>query len=134
MDRLEVSIEGTDKLRATFQRLIRAVGPDKAEPILMGGAKRMRDALREYAPRGPTGRLKRSPVARQMPRRHNLPSMAIAAIDRKVAPHAEIVERGTSRMAGRFYFRRAVEGTYGQIEGDMIRDLKRELERAKHGY
>jgi len=75
-----------------------------------------------------TGLLKSSMVARLMDKRGNNPRVAVAAVDRKKAPHAHLVEFGTSRAPAHPYFRPAVESKMGSMAKSLKEDLKKGVE------
>jgi HK97 gp10 family phage protein len=89
-----VRIEGLDALTAQLQELAKSVGPEKAEPVLQGAADIIAWRVRQLAPQGPTGHLKEAVITKVLERRGPGPAPAIAAVDRKIAPHADLVERG----------------------------------------
>lgn len=91
----KVKIEGIKALKKQLQNLIKAVEPAKAEPVLMEAAEMIAAGIEKKAPQGPTGNLKKSVKAKQLKRRGKNPAPAIAAIDRKIAPHAHLVEKGS---------------------------------------
>ena len=107
---MEVKLEGMREFERAVEKLIKAVGPDNTEPVLFEAAEIVTEQVQQNVNRIPkvTGRLRRSPVTKMMPRRrHNEPRPSIAAIDRKIAPHAHFPEFGTSKMAATPFFRPA---------------------------
>jgi len=77
------------------------------------------------APRGETGRLKRSLIAKILSG-DNPP--AIAAVDRKIAPHAHLVESGTSRAPAHPFFRPAVDAHAGKLGKQLRSFLEQQVE------
>jgi len=65
------------------------------EPVVLEAAEMIAAGIEKRAPLGPTGNLKKSIKAKLLKRRGKNPAPAIAAIDRKIAPHAHWVEKGT---------------------------------------
>lgn len=63
---------------------------------MLHGAQIISNAARQNAPQGPSGDLKRSCVAKLLPRKFKSSSISIAAVDSKIAPHARLVEFGTA--------------------------------------
>lgn len=91
----KVKIEGIKTLRKQLENLVKAIEPDRSEPILLEAAEMIAAGIEKRAPLGPTGNLKKSVKAKQLKRRGKNPAPAIAAIDRKIAPHANYVEKGS---------------------------------------
>ena len=96
---MAAKLEGLKELDAQLQQLIKAVEPDKVEPILQEAGQMIVDAGKPVTPYDP-GRekgkhLRDAWVTKLMPRRRDKnPAPAIAAIDAKIAPHAHLVEKG----------------------------------------
>ena len=92
----------------------------------------------ELAPRGPGkpskgyygGRLKSAMVHREMPYNDYSPIVSIAAVDRKIAPHAHLVEFGTSKAKAHPYFRPAFNAMKERVKQVIIAALKRALLKA----
>ena len=118
----EMTIEGYEKLKRKFRRLIEVVDERKMETGLMNPARRLKDELSRNAPQGPTGNLKRSPVAKKFRRKIKSSPAVFVAIDRKIAPHAHLVEFGTKFMAPRSFFRKTMDSN----EESIIEDIKKE--------
>jgi len=95
MDTFTVEIEGKKEFEATLRNLVQALPNEKVEPVMMEGAKVIADAARSKAPKGQTGNLKRSVKAKFLRQIGNYPRSAAAAVDRKIAPHAHLIEYGT---------------------------------------
>lgn len=93
---IDVRFDGMDELNKTLLEMTKSLDPAKVEPLLKAGAKMIADAARSKAPKGPTGNLKKSIKVKQLTRRGNQPTPFIAAVDRKRAAHAHLVEYGTS--------------------------------------
>jgi HK97 gp10 family phage protein len=127
---LEARLEGTLELSKQLRELAKAGDPEKVEPILMKGAKKLAGAIKERAPEGPTGNLKRSIKAKKLKPYGNEPAPAIAAVDRKIAPHAYLVENGTSRAPAHPFFRTAVDATLPEVEREVVADLTNLVEKA----
>ena len=96
-----IKISGIGQLTNNLKKL-RTVVDKEAGESAMKSAEQLRDRIGQKAPLGPTGRLKKSPVAKRYG------NVAIAGVDRKKAPHAHLVEFGTSHSAAHPYFRPAV--------------------------
>ena len=117
------SIKGMEELGKTIAEMTKSLNPDKVEPILSKGARKMSSALRKNAPEGLTGNLKRSAKTKKLkPLTWNSPAASIAAIDHKIAPHAWLVEnRGKSKG----YFRRTVD----ENSQEVINTVSQEVEK-----
>lgn len=91
-------IEGLKELSAQINTIITSLGPDEVEPVLLEGAEMIADRVRQKAPRGKTGRLAKSVIAKKLKRlQWNRPAPCIAAVDQHPiigAPHAHLVEWG----------------------------------------
>ncbi len=125
-----MKIEGLDKLEANIDKLIKATGKEATGKILIKQAYVIRDRIKDKAPSGPTGNLKRSPIARLMPESDKYPAIAIAGIDRKIAPHAHLVEFGTSRAPAHPFFRPAIDETKSEVMEGIRNGLKKNIEDA----
>lgn len=110
------SLEGLPELNRAVDNLINGLAPDAVEPLLLSAADVITQQVqsnidRQFTVR--TGRLAGSPLTRQLDRwDRKEPATAISAIDRSHAggaPHAHLLERGTSRMAAQPFFRPAVD-------------------------
>jgi len=122
-----VKLVGMRELQEQLTELIKAVHPDKVEPILFEGAQTVAEAARAKAPLGPTGRLKRACIAKKMPRRGSNPAVSIAAVNYKVAPHMHLVEfgHGGPRPAPPHpFFRPAWDATKRQVKTKIVEDLR----------
>ncbi len=95
MDAFVVEIEGKKEFENTLRNLVKSLPNEKVEPVMMEGAKVIADAARSKAPKGPTGNLKRSIKSKFLRQIGNYPRSAAAAVDRKIAPHAHLIEYGT---------------------------------------
>jgi HK97 gp10 family phage protein len=89
----ETRLIGIENVTKKFAIVAKAIDRAGKESILKQ-AQFIRDRIREKAPQGETGNLKRSVIAKVLPERANWPHLAIAGIDRKIAPHAGLVEYG----------------------------------------
>jgi HK97 gp10 family phage protein len=142
---ISFEIEGMDKLRDNLEKVAKSLGADAVEPILLEEAEKMADDARSRAPKGPTGNLKRSIVAKTLRRgRANAfgvntgnesPAPAIVAIDYRIGPHAHLIEYGTveriSKKTGKSsgvvpahpFFRPAWDAHQGHIIDDISSKL-----------
>lgn len=134
---ITVKLEGAEELKKQFQALAKSVHPDKVEPVLMKGARKLVKAIRDKAPRGPTGNLKKSIRAKKLERIGFNPASAIAAVDRKRAPHASLVEYGhalvrNGKVIGHVpphpFFRPAVDENHDRILAEVTGEIKKMVE------
>ncbi len=144
MDTVTVEIEGKKEFEKTLKELAQCLSNAKVEPVLMEGAKIIATAAKAKVPRGPTGNLQRAIKSKFLKQISNYPRSAAAVVDRKIAPHAHLIEFGTSaryqKTTGRYtgigpakpFFRPAVDSNlsrvYTQIKDklwDMILEAAR---------
>lgn len=93
-----VRLEGLQEISANIDRILketgrsgaRAVG-EKIKRVLMGGALMVRDEVRDMAPHGKTGNLKRGVFAAYG--REDKPDVLVG-VNYRIAPHAHLVEFG----------------------------------------
>jgi HK97 gp10 family phage protein len=126
--KITCKLEGQEKLNAKLREMTGAIGYDNMEHILLEGAEKVRDALKEAAPVGPTGNLKKSPIAKAMPKSKQ--PVAIAGIDRKIAPHAHFIEFGTVKMAARPFFRPTWDRLREEVGQEVVEKAKKLVEDA----
>lgn len=127
---IDVRIEGIDELNNQLENLAKSLDAEAVEPILLDGATIIADDVRQRAPLGPTGNLKRSIGAKTLRRRDKNPAPSIAAIDYRIAPHAHLVERGTSRAAAHPFFRPAVDSKGPQVAAKVMANIQKLIEEA----
>lgn len=125
-----MKIEGMDELDRNIKQLEKATGKKETGEVLVKQAYVIRDRIKDRAPVGPTGNLKRSPVARLMPESSSYPAVAIAGIDRKIAPHAHLIEFGTSRAPAHPFFRPAIDESMPKVIDGIKDGLKKNIEDA----
>ena len=93
----QMSLQGMEALTTSMAKVVDAVDKDKLEPIYKEGAKKLQKLARVHIgmeTNRKTGNLMRSPKGKLMRRKLGYPVVAIAAIDRKIAPHAHLVQGG----------------------------------------
>jgi|SRR6056297_1998644 len=122
-------ITGLEKLNKNIEHLTKSMSPKQLEDASMSSAEIMRNEIERRAPRGPTGNLKRSIVKKALDRKPWGASV-IAAVDRKVAPHAHLVEYGTSRSKANPFFRKSVEATAGKAAKRFKSNIKTMIDEA----
>jgi len=100
MAELSIEVAGDEELKEAIKRAAEALGKEAVTQILLEGANIIYDQVKSNVPVGETGRLRLSVVTKKMPIGETLPAVAIGAIDRKIAPHAWLVERGHRTVQG----------------------------------
>ena len=143
-------------MREVEQKILKAANlfnRDRVEDITKGGAELVRDEVKRRIPVGPTENLKDAAIVKRLDRRMGRPGPWLAAIDRKKAPHAWLVEYGgrnvrkpkkaqvlANKGAGEFfgtevapmpkspYFRPAVEAKRGEVARHLENGLRRLVE------
>lgn len=143
MPELNVKIEGMVELRDALEKLERSLNdPDMIEAILKEQAIVVADDARRRAPQGPTGHLKRGIIAKILKRRGDVPAPAIAGVDYRIAPHAKLVEFGTSerhqKKSGRYtgkmprhpFLRPAWDYNKRRVLNDVINKLRALVEKS----
>ena len=123
--KLNFRFEGLGLFNSKCGKLKNSVSGPSTEKASLEKAKVIAEDARSRAPLGPTGNLKRSLVAKLLDKRGDNPRVALAGVDRKIAPHAHFLEFGTSRMSAHPFFRPAVES---HKEG-VTNSIKKRIER-----
>ena len=96
-----VELQGIRELRQDLLRLALALNPDDVEPILERGANMVADNIRPRIPRK-RGVLARALIVKRLKRKNpKFPASSIAAIDRKKAPYAYVVEHGSGERVAK---------------------------------
>ncbi len=122
-------IEGVAQLAAQLGKVGKSLGGSGLEATFLKQANVIASDAQRRAPLL-TGALKKSIIARMLDKRGNNPRAAIAAVDRKKAPHAHLVEFGTSKMAAHPYFRPAVDANLSGAAKAVETDLRKSVEGA----
>ncbi len=129
---MKTEIIGTKELMNKLEKINQGLKKAAQESVLKQ-AEMVRDRIESKAPVGPTGNLKRSAIAKLMPKKANYPPIAIAGIDRKIAPHAHLVEYGHGGphpAPAHPFFRPAVSETLGKAKENLEGDLKKGVDSA----
>ncbi len=122
--KLEVEVD-YGEVEEAIKKLAKQLGPEQVEPVLFDAAGIITEESRRRAP-VEDGTLRDAHVTRQMDRgSYGGPAPSIAAIDRKKAPHAHLVEDGTSKMPATPYFRPAVDTSKGKVAKAIESGLRR---------
>jgi len=131
---INIEIQGKEAFEKTLLALAKSLPNNKVEPLMLEGAKVIAAVAKAKAPQGPTGKLKKAVKAKLLKQISNYPRSAAAAVDRKIAPHAYIIEYGTKpryQKSGRYtgigsaqpFFRPAVDTNKGRIQDEVITKL-----------
>lgn len=143
-DSITLQLIGERSLEAKIRATDNVLEGPALSRALMKGARIVRDELIRRAPQGPTGNLKRSPVAKGFRPSRGQAAVAFAAIDRVIAPHAHLVTEGSAErfhasgksvgvMPENFFFESSVKVTRAKV-ANVIREattraVKREWEK-----
>lgn len=127
-------VEGLKELNRNLDKLAKVGGSENVKRGVQSIAEEMRDRIIQRAPLGPTGNLKRSIVAKPFQKKGR--GLSFVAVDRKIAPHAGLVEfgHGGPRPAPPHpFFRPVIDSYKGEAyKTRMAGILKAEIERAVH--
>lgn len=95
-----ITLTGTEDLENAFKSIIGAMDPKKVAKVLLEGAKVIRDDAKRRVKNGPSRKLKKAIRAKVSRRLRKTNPSAFAAVDRKKAPHAALVEFGHALVLG----------------------------------
>lgn len=109
-----ITVTGTEDVINAVKALMGAMDPKNVAKVLLEGARVIRSEAKRRAPRL-NGLLKSAFKAKISKKNRKTSPSAWAAVDRKKAPHAHLVEFGTEHSAPHPYLRPAVEGTKDQV-------------------
>ena len=128
---------GVPEMRKILGSFATELGPesmgamrDDVKNILMKPALMIRDEARDWAP-SKTGNLRASIFATKGP--DSKPGVMVG-VNKKQAPYAGYVERGTSRMTAQPYFRPAVVNMRGIVAATIAEDLEKLLYKIADKY
>lgn len=134
---MAVNVEGMDELYKKLNQIAKSLAPEKIEPILLKGAHELQAAVREKAPQGPTGNLKKGVRVFQLPKRGDNPRSAEV---QSSAKHSYMIEHGTSqryqKTTGRYtgvgpakpFFRPAIDANKERVYNEIVNDLRQSVE------
>jgi HK97 gp10 family phage protein len=119
-------VEGLDELQRNCDKIISRTSAEKLKEVFLHGAKIIRDEAKDLAPVR-TGTLRRAIFAAPGdPRKSDaLAGVSMKSVAKGGAPHAMLVEYGTSKMAPRPYMRPAIAAArpaVARIIADGIRE------------
>lgn len=110
------SLEGSEALQKKFASLVDIVDGKQMETALMKPARKLRNAIRNAAPKGPTGNLKKGVVAKRFRRKIKDNPAVFVGMDYRIAPHFHLVEYGTQGRrypSGKRTIKRGILGFFG---------------------
>jgi HK97 gp10 family phage protein len=128
--------EGVDEMKKLFNSMAQQLGPDgmgeareQLKDILLKPAMMIRDEAIDLAPEGPTGRLKKAVKAEKAPEGERGAVVWVAKRSKDGGVfYARFVERGTSKMAAKPFFRPAILAVKPLIANVIAQDMKPLLE------
>ena len=123
----QIYLKGLNELEKQANQLIKEVNDEK-QKLLLAQAKIVRDRIKARAPLGPTGNLKKSTYAVAMPASLSGPAVAFAGIRPRKAPHAHLVEFGTSRAPAHPFIRPAWDSCREEVKKNIELGLKKRVE------
>lgn len=89
----QIYLKGIDQLERNSNKLIKEVNEGRRK-LLLAQARVVRDRIKQKAPTGPTGNLKKAVYATALPETMYQRAVAFAGIRPRKAPHAHLVEFG----------------------------------------
>lgn len=140
---MDIEIEGIDELEKQMENLIKAVHPDKVEPVLLDAARTLAKVVKSKAPKVPTGNLRRGVKAKLTRRKSSKKgglnaalgismgeaAPAIAAMDYRIAPHAHLVEYGTVKASAHPFIRPSYDENKTKLENQIVDDISNLLDK-----
>jgi HK97 gp10 family phage protein len=123
-----IYIKGIEELERKASKIAKEMASDETQ-LLLEQARLVRAAIRKQAPRGPTGKLRRSAYAKALPASTSYPTVAFAGIRPKIAPHGHLLEFGTVKMRPHPFFAPAIDSVYSEVMSNIENGLKSAIER-----
>ncbi len=117
-----INLEGVDQFHAVVAKFSKRAAENLADAINDTAAEIEANA-RQGVPVGPTGNLRRS--VRTVYKAEPGKLVGFVAVDRKMAPHAHLVEFGTVKMQARPFFYPAAERGRQSFKRRMKQNIKR---------
>ncbi len=99
--------------------------------ILLKAARKVQKRIKEKAPLGPTGKLKKSTYAKALPPTMTGSAVAFAGVRAKAAPHAHLVEYGHGGphpAPPHPFIRPAWDGIKDEIRQDLAKEFGQNVE------
>ncbi len=136
-DAFSVEITGIEELNKNLKAAAKKLTPDAIEPIMKRGVEQMANAVRGQTPRGRTGNLQRSVVAKTLSRRFETdiaPSMVgFKGRVRGPGAHAHLVEfghKGPHPAGAHAFFFPAVNIMAPSVVSQITEEIKQAVEGA----
>jgi len=129
--KMQICLKGLDQLERQGNKLIKEVTSEETK-LLLKQARLIRDRIKQKAPVGPTGNLKKATYAKALPKTMTSPAVAFAGIRPRRAPHARLVEYGHGGphpAPPHPFFRPAVD----EVKETVKRNIKEGLGKAVKG-
>jgi HK97 gp10 family phage protein len=132
----ETTVIGLDNFYKQLSALAKTLSPEVVEPMLMDKGEKLGDAVRDVAPQGPTGNLKKGVKVKQMDKRGDNPKSVIV---KSTSPHDHLVEYGTSeryqKTTGRYtgvmprhpFFRPAVDANKSKLYQELFDEFQKSV-------
>ena len=127
--RRNLRIDGLKQLERNLGKLKDRVTSRQALAIALAAAKPVADKVRAEAPQGPTGNLKRSVEASAFKPRIDKPTAAFVRVSHSIAPHAHLVEFGTSHSEANPFFKRGVRRSRRAARKTLLAGFKAIVEK-----
>ena len=135
---LTAKLSGDKELIKRIKKIGKDVSTKEAEKVLLDAAKIIADDARSRVNRGPTGNLEKA-IDEKTWIIDTEKILVLAAVDRKIAPHAHLVEYGhelvvKGKIVGHVpahpFWRPAVDAKAAEARRKMNEGIKRLIERA----
>jgi len=94
----QITFEGLPELEKKFKHLTEIIDDRKIVTGLLNVAKIFQEKIKAAAPKGPTLNLVKSVIVKKFRIKIKGAPAVFVAIDRKIAPHAHLVEYGTKGL------------------------------------
>lgn len=117
----EIGIEGVDEILANISKKLNKVTGQEAKKVFMRAAMIAVREIRDLAPLGPTGNLKKGVFADYGdPKKSNV----LVGMNYKISPHAHFLEYGTVKMRAQPYFRPGITASRSAIAASLIQGMR----------
>lgn len=120
MIKLRLSLDGIDGLRRDFERLDRAAQGRVQRKAVRAGSGVAVAKFRSVAPVGQTGRLKKAQAVKFRSYARTQSSVAVIGADYSIAPHAHLVEWGTTQRFRKKYSMHPKRGFTGRVQATNV--------------
>jgi HK97 gp10 family phage protein len=132
----DTTVIGMENFYKQLAALAKTLSPEVVEPMLMDKGQQLGDAVRDAAPQGITGNLKKGVKVKQMDKRGDNPKSVIV---KSSAPHDHLVEFGTSeryqKTTGRRtgvmprhpFFRPAYDANKARLYKELYNELQKSV-------